>query len=623
MAAYEKLSLSTTSRSALALGIALFFFSLIVLRLWYLQILHGEAFRSKSENNRLRAVYLPPPRGVVYDRAGRVIAKNRPAFDLDFVVEDTKNQLDTLTRLSEIIGVPLAQLQAQLGYQKKRHRFEPKLLLRDVDRTLVAKVLAHKYELPGVAINVIPARDYLYGDMFSHVLGYIREITARQLEQSDFSGYHAGDLVGQYGIESVWEWFLQGRRGLQRVIVNATGIKIGETSTDSHEVVPGRNVTLTLDLDLQRAAYTAMQGQSGAVVALDAHTGEILALLSAPAFDPNLFAQEITPEIWKDLTSGKEKRLNNRAVQGAYPPGSVFKIMMAVAGLSEKLISPNDRVSCPGWFQVGKKKFRCHKKTGHGSVNLQEALVQSCDVYFYTLGTRLGIDRIHDYAVKFGLGSKTGLKLAEEAAGLVPSQEWKRRVYRKPEQQRWYPGETPSVAIGQGALSVTPLQIARALAALVNGGNLLTPYLVKSIHVTGGGSKDESFVPEITGTLNLSPQILKQVQDMLVGVVNDERGTAHRAQLDPGFHVQVGGKTGTSQVVALDRGGSHDALKDHAWFAGFAPADAPEIVVVALVENGGHGGVTAAPVVRQVLDAYFSQRIPLMRKPPAPSLTGN
>jgi penicillin-binding protein 2 len=615
MAGYDRNVLATGVRTNVALAICLVCFSLIALRLWYLQILQGNYFRSKSENNRIRTIYVPPPRGLVYDREGKIIAKNRPAFDIDLIVEDAPNPKETLAKLASLLNLPPAQLQGQLGPQKKRRRFEPKLILRDVDRDTVARVLAHKYELPGVVVNVIPARDYLYGDLFSHVVGYLREINARQLDNPDFSGYRSGDLVGQYGLEAIWEWFLQGKRGLQRVIVNATGTKIGEASADSHPAVPGHNITVTLDVDLQRAAAEALGAQSGGVIALDPRTGEVLALVSQPSFDPNIFSQEISSETWKDLTTGREKRLNNRVVQGVYPPGSVFKIIMAVAGLAEGVISPNERVSCPGFYQVGRRTFHCHKKTGHGAVNLEEAIIQSCDVYFYTLGTRLGVDRIHEYATKFGLGGKSGLKLAEESTGLIPSQEWKRLAYKDPEQQKWFPGETPSVSIGQGAVSVTPLQIARALSALVNGGKLLTPYLVKSIRSDDGAFNDQDFGPEVSGTLGLDQAILDRVKNALVGVVHDPHGTAHRAQLDPAFHIKVGGKTGTAQVVALDKG-TAEHLNDHAWFAGFAPDKNTEIVVVALVENGGHGGVTAAPIVQRVLDAYFRKKIPLLPVPP-------
>ncbi len=608
MPAFERVTVNTALRTNVALGVTLSIFFFIVLRLWYLQVLQGEYFRSRSENNRLRTIFLPPPRGLILDREGRVIAKNRPAFDIDLVVEDAPDPKETVKNLAKVLGKDPEDLLTQLGPQKRRRRFEPKLLLKDVDRDTVAKVVGQKYGLPGIIINVSPTRDYVYGEIGSHVLGYIREINSRQLEQSDFSGYRTGDMVGQYGVEAQWEWFLQGKRGVQRVIVNATGTKIGEAGSEYEAPVPGHNITLTIDMDLQKGAEDAMKGKSGAVVALKVDSGEVLALVSTPGFDPNVFTQAVSTEVWKDLT-GKEKKLSNRAVQGVYPPGSVFKIMMAVAGLSEGVMSPYERVSCPGWYQLGSRKFKCHKHSGHGSVDLREALIQSCDVYFYTMGQRLGVDRIHEYATKFGLGQKTGLRLVEEAAGLIPSTEWKRKYFRKPEDQKWYPGETPSVSIGQGAVTTTPIQIAKALSALVNGGKLMTPYLIKSIQASEGSFKDEDFSPEVTGTLGIDDNIIRTVKEGLLGVVNDPRGTAHRAKLDPQLKVNVAGKTGTAQVVSMDAHGGYEHHNDHAWFAAYAPAEKSEIVVVALVENGGHGGVAAAPVAQRVFDVYFRKKL--------------
>lgn len=602
IAASDKPAVNIPWRVNVALSICCFVFFIIILRLWYLQILRGDYFREQSENNRLSTVYIPAPRGIIFDRHGKPLVANRPAFDIELVEEDSPRPKETIKRVAEILGLPVEEL-TKRPQQSKRRRFEPRLLLHDVSRDTLAKISAHRYELPGVVINVDPARQYLFGGFAAHVLGYIREITKSQLESSQYSGYRSGDLVGQFGIESKWEKYLQGKRGVQLVIVNATGTRIGESSFEPEE--SGHDITLTIDYNVQKAADDALAGKRGAIVAMDPRNGEILALSSSPGFDPNVFTGELSSEEWRVLNSGKEKRLNNRAVQGTYPPGSVFKIFMSVAALAEGVVTKNERVFCPGFLRFGNRSYRCHKHSGHGWVDLRDSLVQSCDVYFYTVGQRLGVDRIHEYATKFGFGVPTKLELAEEAKGLIPSTEWKRRAFRNPGDQKWYPGETLSVAIGQGAVTVTPLQSTRALAALVNGGRLLRPYLVKMIASKEGPFRDDSFGPQEDGRLELDASIVNAVRSGLVGVVSDKRGTGHRAALDKSANISVAGKTGTAQVVSLSLGSSAEHHNDHAWFSGYAPADNPTIVVTALVENGGHGGVAAAPLVRQVMEAHF------------------
>jgi penicillin-binding protein 2 len=600
--AAEKSPINVPLRVNIAKGICALCLSLVVLRLWYLQVLKGDYFREKSENNRLSTVYVPAPRGQILDRTGVPLAANRQSINVELIPEDAPNPKETIEKLAAILSVPADELLEKSQNMRKRRRFEPRLLLKDVSRETLAKVAARRYQLPGVIVNVEPTRDYLHGDFAAHVLGYIREITKDQLESPRYAGYRLGDIVGQFGLESKWEPLLQGQRGVQKVVVNARGTRIGEFSFDPE--VSGSTVTLTLDYETQKAADAALGNQRGAIVALDPRTGEVLALSSAPRFDPNMFAREITPEQWRDLQSPTKKKLSNRVTQGGYPPGSVFKIMMAAAALAEGVIGPNDKINCPGFLRFGSRNYRCHKKSGHGLVDMEHAMIQSCDVYFYTVGQRLGVDRIHDYARRFGLGSLTGLELSEEVAGIIPSTEWKRRYFRDPENQKWYPGETLSVAIGQGAVVTTPLQIARAVAALVNGGRLLKPYLVKGIAAPEGALNDDQFVPEEVGKLDIDPNIIKLVRNSLVGVVNAPNGTGKKSQIPGHPEIVVAGKTGTAQVAALEHG-HKEHLKDHAWFAAYAPAENPTIVAVALIENGGHGGAVAAPAVRQVLEAYF------------------
>lgn len=605
MPVYERPSISLSSRVHLSLVLVAAVFLVLALRLWYLQIVKGDYFRAQSENNRLRNVYVPPPRGIIFDRNGEELVRNRAAYNIELVVEDSPNPEQTAIRVAEIVGEDPQVLIQVLKEQRFRRAFEPKLLLRDVSRDVVAKIAANKYELPGVLINPVPSREYVYGETAAHVLGYIREITKSQLDSPSFAGYRSGDVVGQFGIEQRWERMLQGRRGIQMIVVNALGFRIGDAAFEPERI--GSSVTLTLDLDIQRAADEALHGMRGAIVAMDPRSGEILALSSAPSFNPNDFTRGIDSETWTKLTSGLDRPLSNRATQGAYHPGSVFKMFMSAAGLSEgdRVMSTQERIFCPGSMEVGSRRFRCHKHSGHGSVNHTEAMEQSCDVWFYQIGLRLGVDKIHDYAIRFGLGEKTGIELGEEVSGLIPSTEWKKSAYRKPEDQKWYLGETPSVSIGQGAVSTTPLQIARSVSALVNGGKVLKPWLVRRLESSDGSLRDEGFGPEVVGSVGVKPAILKTVMGDLEQVVSGSKGTGKKASLMDEYGISVAGKTGTAQVVSLEHGANSKQLDDHAWFAGYAPAQNPSLVVVALVENGGHGGATAAPLVKKVMETYF------------------
>ena len=603
---YDRGGLNLGLRVNIALGLVCLCFFAIGLRLWYLQVLKGDYFRDKSENNRLRSVYIAPPRGLIYDRHNAILAKNRPAFNIELIAEDSPDPEATISRLAQILGRDRLELISQLKGQSKRGPVEPKIIVQDISRDMLARVVARKHELPGIAISVTPTRQYIHGDLAAHLLGYIREIDRKQLKNPIYARYRMGDLIGQSGVEAEWERYIQGQRGVQEIIVNATGTRIALASFMPESA--GNNVTLTIDLDVQRAADRALSDIRGAVVAMDPHTGEILALSSSPRFDPNVFAGPMTAAQSEELIGGEGKRLYNRATQGAYHPGSIFKIFVSVAMLAEGIMSPQETVHCSGAMDVGNRTFHCHKRSGHGAVNDRQGLIESCDVYFYTAGQRLGVDRIHDYAVSFGLGAATGLDLGDESPGLIPSTEWKRRFFKDPGQQKWYPGETPSVAIGQGAVTTTPLQIARGLSAVVNGGYVLKPYLVKKIESADGSFHDANFRPEIISKANVEQRVLDRVIGSMAGVVNDPRGTGKRAQLNSELGINAGGKTGTAQVVGAGHAQDSESLQDHAWFAGFAPVEKPEIVVAALVENGGHGGVVAAPVVKQVMEAYFYKR---------------
>jgi penicillin-binding protein 2 len=606
----DRSQINLTPRILSSLVVCALCISILVGRLWYLQIMRGSFFRDRSENNRLRTIFIPSPRGVIVDQRGEPLVSNRPSFNIELVVEDSPNVSQTVADVAHLVGEEPVELQERLSKQNKRRRFEPKILLRDVSRDVVAKISAQKHRLPGVIVSAVPVRAYPYGQLAAHAVGYLREISAEQLKSPTYQGYRAGDMVGQTGLEAAFERYLRGERGEQAVIVNARGTKIGEAFFQPE--IPGSNVHLTLDRALQNAAEQALAGRRGAVVAMHAQTGDIMALASAPAFDPGVFTGEIPKDVWSDLTDASTAKLSNRAVQGAFPPGSVFKVFVAAGALSEGVTDTNEATVCPGFLKFGKRNFRCHKHSGHGKTDLYEAMVQSCDVYFYTVGQRLGVDRIYHYAHDlFGLGEPVGLEGMDENAGLIPSTRWKEAYFKDPENKRWYPGETLPVAIGQGAVLTTPLQLARSLAAVINGGRLLKPRLVAKV-VAGDGRvlEQRGGEPQVSRVLEIEPAIFEYLKQSLLGVVEDKRGTGRRAALPKESGIRVGGKTGTAQVVSRESGAD---FEDHAWFAGFAPAEKPEIVVVALVENAGHGGEIAAPVVRKVMMQYFGVSEPVVQ----------
>jgi penicillin-binding protein 2 len=439
--------------------------------------------------------------------------------------------------------------------------------------------------------------------MAAHVLGYLGEINQKQLKILKEQGYVIGDEIGQYGLERRWEELLRGQSGGQQVEVDALGRRVRVL----HEVtdVPGYTVHLTLDRQLQETAYEALKGKQGTIVALDVRNGAILVLASTPAFDPNAFARGIKAEEWSGLIKDQLRPLSNRAIQGQYPPGSTFKIIMSIAGLEEGVIQPESSIQDPGFYTFGNRSFRDWKKGGHGTVNLHKAIVESCDTYFYQLGPKLGVDRIAKWARAFGLGEKTGVVLDDEKSGTIPDTEWKRKRFRQP----WFPGETVSVAIGQGYVTVTPLQLANMMAAVANGGKLYRPYLVNKVESVDGATVRE-YGPELIRTIELKPDTLKRVHEALADVVNGAGGTggAARSQL-----LTIAGKTGTAQVVEM-KGGyvKTEQLtyfnRDHAWFVSYAPVDNPQIAIAVLVEHGGHGGDAAAPMAKKVFEKFIEMQ---------------
>lgn len=582
-------------------------FLLLIGRLFFLQIIQGERFTYLAENNRIRLKKIPGTRGMVFDRKGQLLIDSRPSFDLLFVPEDAKEPETTLRRLAGFLGRDEGELLGLLEENKGRPPFEEMVLGRDIDwRTLVA-VETHQLDLPGVTLRIRPRRSYLLNSMAAHLLGYMGEIGPKQLKAQKERGYGMGDEIGQFGLERRWEELLRGRTGGQQVEVDALGRRVRVL----HEVedVPGYSVFLTLDRDLQETAYEALQGKQGAIVALEVNSGAILALVSTPAFDPNIFARGVTGEEWRALGQDRMHPLNNRAIQGQYPPGSTFKIVLAIAALEEKVIDPETPLQCHGSMAFGNRVFRDWKKQGHGAVDLHKGIVQSCDVYFYQLGQRIGIDRIAKYARALGLGEKTGIALDDEKPGLIPDTEWKMRRFGQP----WFPGETPSASIGQGYVNVTPLQMANLMATVANGGTRYRPWFVRRVESLDGTLIRE-YGPEKIRSLELKENTLKHVRGALADAVNSGSGTGGYAKSNM---VAIAGKTGTAQVAEM-RGAYVKSeqlsylIRDHAWFVAYAPAENPVIAIAALVEHGGHGGTAAAPMAKKVIEKYFS----LQNNPP-------
>lgn len=573
-------------------------FTFLFSRLWQLQIEEGENFRSLSENNRLRLKRTPPLRGVMYDRRGRVLVDNRPAFNVMLVPEDTPDLKATLSALSSYMAEGAAFSDGVLPRDPRRPPYEGVVLAKDVAWSTLAAVEAHQLDIPGVSVEVSTKRHYPADGLAAHLLGYVGEVNPR--EMALFPGYRLGDLIGKFGIEKKWESALRGHGGGQQIEVDAMGRRLrvlGEV-----EASAGQSLVLTLDQELQRTAEAALTGKEGAIVVLDVRTGEVLAMVSRPGFDPNLFARGIKPDEWRSLVQDPLRPMNNRAVQGQYPPGSIFKVMMAAAALEKGVVTPATRFFCSGGLPFGGHVFHCWKKGGHGSVDLQQAISQSCDVYFYQVGQRLGIQAIADYARRFGLGAPLGIPLDYEAAGVIPDPAWKKQLLGAP----WYAGETWSVAIGQGYVTATPLQMAVATATVANGGTVYRPLLVKRV-LSDEGETVREYVPEVIGKTGIRPQTLQLVRDGMRDVVNSPTGTGKKARLP---NILVAGKTGTSQVIAGTRGKGTvlpRQYRDHAWFIAFAPADVPEVAVSCLIEHAGQGGgAVAAPVVRQILEAYFA-----------------
>lgn len=592
MKIYEDLRAAQGRLDGLQNGL-LFLIALLLTQFWFLQGVNAKRYKDLAENNRIRTLSVTAPRGTLTDRNGHILAENKPAFKVVVTMGPSGSVEEISHSLARLLKIDEVEIRQKL--EKPRAAYQPVTIKTKASFEDVAAVEARRLEMPEVSVEVVPVRSYPRAESAAHVVGRVGEVTDRQLKQAAFADFEPGRVIGQSGLEALYNEDLTGVDGWRRMVVNSRGVEV-ELAEDQPARAGGA-VELTLSADLQAAMEAAFKDQAGSAVALDPFTGEILGLVSSPGFDPNSFSSGIERSLWESLTRDPETPLFNRAVQGQYPPGSLFKVVVAAAGLEEGLITPESTVYCPGYASIYGHVFKCNRPAGHGTVSLGRAIGESCNVFFYQLGARLEIQRLAAYARRFGLGSGTGVDLPNEARGLIPDPAWKERVFKAP----WYPGETISVSIGQGQVLTTPLQMARMMAVIANGGRLVHPHVVRL--VSGRPVAYES--PKVLG---FKPSTIAAIRRGLFMAVN-AGGSAYRARIGD---LLVAGKTGSAQVVSSSRLRKElDSIQPRAWFAGFAPLDNPRVVLAVLVDHGGSGGASAAPVAQAIFERFFGRVEPV------------
>lgn len=572
-------------------------FVLLVLSFWKIQILDYKKYWRLSESNRTREVALASPRGLIRDRNGVILANNKASFRASIIRENCTDFDESSQKISRLLNLENKVLGERIKKYESLPRFHPIVVKDNLSFEEVSRIEVRKLEMPELVLQLEPKRFYPFGRFAAHVLGYLQELSPEDIKSNLYSEMRMGELIGKTGIERLYEEALKGTDGQVIEIVDSIGRRKGEIAR--REPIQGKDLKLTLDFDLQKKAEELLEGKEGAIVILDVKTGEILALASYPDFDPNKFINRFTPEEWLDLIKRPDFPLENRAIRGLYAPGSLFKLTIAIAALDSSLINERTSYFCTGVTRIYGHPFNCWFKPGHGAVNLQRGIKHSCNVYFYQLGKRLGIEEIHRYAKQLGFGTRAGLDLPGEKAGLVPNPQWKQKVKNAP----WYPGETISVSIGQGPLLVTPLQVAYHTALIANKGIMISPHLLKSIETNPGRKGAEGFVTKKHRVKIKRSAFEKVIKGMWKAV--NEGGTGRAAKI---YGYDVCGKTGSTQIVSTAKAekmqNRNQEVKTHSWFTGFAPKDNPQVVVTVLVEYGGMGGATAAPLARNLFDLY-------------------
>lgn len=587
--------------TAMQVGLGVMFF-LLVVSFWAIQVLQHDKFLEEAENNHTREIPLRAPRGAMFDRHGKVLVENREALNISLLREQAHNLDQSMRMLAAVTGIEERFVREAVDRGRALPRYQPIRVLADANEPQIASVIARRHELSDVLVERVPTRSYPR-DFASHLFGYVGEVTSKQLEQPAYERVKPGSLIGQAGIEATYNELLMGQDGARVVTVNSVGREVRELRRD--EPGEGKRVQLTIDADVQRAAEEGFRiaGYNGSAVMLDARNGEVLALASVPTFDPNDFASGIAAKTWGQLMTDPLKPLSNRALQGRYAPGSVFKIAVAVAGLEEGLITPDTNFFCGGGATFYGRFFKCHVGGPHHSISLRRAIEKSCNVYFYSVGNLLGVDRMHKWASALGLGELSGIDLPSEIQGIMPSTEWKRQKYN----EKWYAGETISVSIGQGQVSVTPISLAVMSMTVANGGIRHQPHLIRAVDAGNGKGWEPYPAPKPRSTVKMKQSTIDAVHDGLWMVVN-ETGTARRARVEGR---DVAGKTGTAQVIS-NQGKARAAksgrdLRDHGFFVFFAPAKNPEIAGVVFAEHSEHGS-SAAPIAKYMIETYFAKK---------------
>jgi len=585
-------------------------------RLFYLQVVKHEYFSDLSQGNRIRIEPLPPSRGLILDRNGEPLALNRPAYQLELIREQTPDVDDTLARLVKLGLLAADDLDRVRRLIKARRSFDAVPIRLQLSEEELARFAVHRPDFPGVEVRPRLTRHYPKLGTGVHAIGYVGSISEADQERIDLANYAGTTLIGKLGVERAYEDELHGETGYQQLLVNAQGRRVERVGLNTPELtrrepIAGNDLYLAVDAHLQQVAEEALAGQRAAVVAIDPRNGDIVAFVSTPTFDPNGFARGLTYAEYAALSTDIDVPLYDRALRGVYPPGSTIKPLVALAALQLGVAPPEERRLCRGAFQLpgSSHRYRDWKKGGHGSVDMHTAIAVSCDVYFYGVSAEMGIDRMHDFLAQFGLGEKTGVDIAGERSGLLPSTAWKRQAFKQKSAQVWFPGETVIAGIGQGYMLATPLQLAHAIGAVAMRGQRFKPRLVKSIRDARSGTLRE-IPPEALPSVQVNdPKYWDVIIGGMVGVTNDPWGTARRAQL--GAPYKIAGKTGTAQVFTVGQNEKYneadvaERLRDHALFVAFAPADDPKLAVAVLVENGKSGSGTAAPIARKIFDAYL------------------
>jgi penicillin-binding protein 2 len=578
-------------KKALVIGVIIVLgFAALFFRLFFMQVISGSYFRRVADENRIQRFYTKSSRGLIYDRHHKLLAVNTPSFVVSFTSYYlNQNEIERISaELAGILDLPLDDVREKTFSSVQR--LEPIVIDYDVSRDRALTIMERKASLPGVSVDIEPKRSYPMNNLACHVIGYVGELNLDEYKDKRDIGYRIGDKIGKTGIEAHYDKLLKGENGEKQIEISASGRQLRllrETAPQS-----GNDLELSIDADLQRLTQDALAGNSGAAVVMNPRTGEVLAMASAPAFNPNIFLRSITRDEFQYLFRNKQRPLFDKAIQAQYPPGSVFKVVTMATGLQEGFIIPAEKLECTGEFLLGtyNQIFRCWKKTGHGKISLLPAFAQSCDIFFYQLGLRLGVTRLASYARSFGFGSVTSIDLPSEKKGIVPDRAWKKKAVK----EAWYDGDTLNMSIGQGYLWVTPLQIACMMSAVANDGPYYRPKIVKRI-LSPQGEVYHDFFPEQLGEVQLDRQNWHLIKQGLEDAVRI--GTARQAYIQ-GLH--VAGKTGTAQ---------NPQGLDHAWFACLAPVDNPQVVVVVFLEHGGHGGVAAAPIARRILEGYFKESV--------------